>query len=143
MHEQRLRVAAPINMRSRLVELCLPLVCILSFISNVSSFLAGFHPMASRRGPAACHASRQLHMTGTVSTTAIAWPDAMPTPSLEQPIRSRVVAVAPSSVDSPFSDRGKPVPWLEVGFTVQYDGANAHVSCWLVCCSWSNGQSQL
>lgn len=44
----------------------------------------------------------------------IAWPDAMPTETVEQPVRARIVAVAPSDTASPFEDRGKPVPWFEV-----------------------------
>ena len=49
-----------------------------------------------------------------VAEAPIAWPDAMPTATLEQPIRARIVAVAPGDTASPFEDRGKPVPWFEV-----------------------------
>lgn len=44
----------------------------------------------------------------------IAWPDAMPTATLEQPVRARIVVVAPDDTPSPFEDRGKSVPWFEV-----------------------------
>lgn len=45
---------------------------------------------------------------------AIAWPDAMPTPTLDQPTRARIVAVSPRDVASPFDHRGEPVSWFEV-----------------------------
>lgn len=50
-----------------------------------------------------------------VAQAPIAWPDAMPAPTLEEPVRARIVAVAPRDTASPFEDRGKAVPWFEVG----------------------------
>lgn len=44
----------------------------------------------------------------------IAWPDEATTPLPDQPIRARILAVAPGEVASPFEDRGKAVPWFEV-----------------------------
>lgn len=44
----------------------------------------------------------------------IAWPDEATAPLPDQPIRARILAVAPGDVASPFEDRGKAVPWFEV-----------------------------
>lgn len=106
---------------ARRLELCLVL---LTLTPKVACFLVGTTTgiqsirRVIRPSPATHHAQRQsaVHMVAPAesSTTAIAWPDVMPTPSLNQPVRSRIVAVAPGSVDSPFNHRGKRVPWFEV-----------------------------
>ncbi|CAM9342803.1 unnamed protein product [Ascophyllum nodosum] len=50
----------------------------------------------------------------SASAAPIAWPDVRPTPSLDQPIRARIVAVAPEDMASPFKDREQAASWFEV-----------------------------
>lgn len=44
----------------------------------------------------------------------VSWPDEHPTPSLDQPLTARIVAVAPADIDSPFEYKGKHPGWFEV-----------------------------
>ncbi|CAM9746847.1 unnamed protein product [Ectocarpus sp. 8 AP-2014] len=52
--------------------------------------------------------------TTSMAAQAVAWPDEVTAPSLDQPVRARILAVAPDGVASPFEDRGTAVPWFEV-----------------------------
>lgn len=72
--------------------------------------------------PAACFApgymvpkSRGIYVPKMVAPAVpVVWPDAKPTPSLDQPIRARIVVVTREDVASPFNDRGQAATWLEV-----------------------------
>lgn len=72
--------------------------------------------------PAACFAPGYMVPKSTgisiprmvASAAPIVWPDANPTPSLDQAIRARIVVVTREDVASPFNDRGQAATWFEV-----------------------------
>lgn len=94
-------------------------ICLLT-VTPGACFLAGSHPRVLTPLPAE-HSTVMVTKVGSGSTSSIAWPDAQPTPTLDGPIRARIVAIAPIDIDSPFEDRGKHAPWFEVS-QVFHDG---------------------
>lgn len=93
--------------------------CLLLTVAPVAGFFPGSSLVPARmlitpRSPSALVGAASPVMAASATASAIAWPDATPTPSMDQPIRARIVAVAPRDVASPFEDRGKAAPWFEV-----------------------------
>lgn len=101
-----------------IMGLRLGLACALaSALAPASCFFTGTKAaIPSRVGPQhVAHQSRaQASSISMVAQAPIAWPDEVTTPLPDQPIRARILAVAPGDVASPFEDRGKAVPWFEV-----------------------------
>lgn len=88
-----------------------PACVLLSALTPASCFFTGTTAVVSRIAPRDAPSSMN---TAIAMAAPIAWPDEVTTPSLDQPIRARILAVAPGGVASPFKDRGKAVPWIEV-----------------------------
>lgn len=96
----------------------LGLTCVLIIsLEPASCFFAGTKAVIPA-GIAPQHVAHQNRaQTSSISMVAqapIAWPDEVTTPLPDQPIRARILAVAPDGVASPFEDRGTAVPWFEV-----------------------------
>ena len=108
-----------------------PACVLLSAIAPASCFFTGTNAVVSRIVPRQAPSSMNNIARMAAAQAPIAWPDEITTPSLDQPIRARILAVAPGGVASPFEDRGKAVPWIEV----------CHVWCQILV-SWVQQQSK-
>lgn len=96
----------------------LPMCALLAAAAPASCFLTGTRTLVpSRVAPSAQQQQQQssrIMSTTSMAAQAVAWPDEVTAPSLDQPVRARILAVAPDGVASPFEDRGTAVPWFEV-----------------------------
>lgn len=109
----------------------LPMCVLLAAVAPASCFLAGSrtfvpsHMAPSAKQQQQQQTSRIMSSTTSISMAAqqaVTWPDEVTAPSLDQPVRARILAVAPNGVASPFEDRGKAVPWFEVCACIQQTG---------------------
>lgn len=85
---------------------------LLAALAPASCFFTGTKAVIPSRISPDAATSSSIRMA---ARAPIAWPDEITTTSLiDQPIRARIVAVAPAEANSPFNDRGTSVPWFEV-----------------------------
>lgn len=99
-------------MRPGLGSACL----ILAALAPASCFFTGTKGVVPSRISPRASSSSSASAVGMATQAPIAWPDEITMPLADQPIRARIIAVAPGDVASPFNDRGKSVPWYEVRF---------------------------
>lgn len=101
-----------------MMGLQLGLTCVLiTALEPASCFFAGSKAIITFRTTPRHVTPQNRAQSSSISMVAqapIAWPDEVMTPLPDQPIRARILAVAPGDVASPFEDRGKAASWFEV-----------------------------
>ena len=103
---------SPRGIAGAIMRLALESACVLlAALAPASCFFTGTKAVIpSRISPRATSPSA----VSMATQAPIAWPDEIIMPLPDQPIRARIIAVAPGDVASPFNDRGNSVPWYEV-----------------------------